>query len=72
MEDDGCIYLVGVTTDNRERRVYAVACARKEALDKVLKVIPEGWSVSLLLDQVPAKDVATLTLRLGDVRDITQ
>lgn len=72
MEDNSSVYLVRVTTDNRERRVFAVACARKEALDKVVKVIPEGWSASLLLEQLAAKDVATLNLRLGEVRDITQ
>jgi hypothetical protein len=72
MEDNDRVHLVRVTTDSRERRVYAVATHRKEALDKVLKLIPEGWSANLLSEQLAAKDAAKLNLRPGDVRDITQ
>jgi phage terminase large subunit GpA-like protein len=72
MENNGDVYLVRVKTDDRKHRIYAVACARKDALNEVLKVVPEGWSASLLTEQLPARDIAALNLRPGEVKEITQ
>jgi hypothetical protein len=66
------VYLVRVTTDDRKHRIYAVACARNNALNEVLKIVPEGWSASLLMEQLTARDIAAMNLRPGEVRQITQ
>jgi hypothetical protein len=68
MADDGAVYLVRVRTDEGKHRFFAVACARRDALDEV----PEGWSATLLLEQMSAQDLAALNLRPGEVREITQ
>lgn len=72
MSDDGAVFLVRVRTDEGKFRFYAVACARKDALDEVLSVVPEGWTASLLFEHMTAKELATLNLRPGEVREITQ
>jgi hypothetical protein len=72
MADDGAVYLVRVRTDEGKHRFFAVACARRDALDEVLGIVPEGWSATLLLEQMSAQDLAALNLRPGEVREITQ
>jgi hypothetical protein len=68
----GEVYLVRVKTDDRKHRIYAVAWAREDALNEVLKVVPEGWSASLLPERLPARDIAALKLKPNEVREITQ
>ena len=72
MGNNGEVYVVRVKTDDRKHRLYAVACPRNDALNEVLKVVPEGWSASLLTEQLAARDVAALNLKPGEVREITQ
>lgn len=72
MGNNGEVYVVRVKTDDRKHRLYAVACHRNDALNEVLKVVPEGWSASLLTEQLAARDVAALNLKPGEVREITQ
>lgn len=71
MGSNGEVHLVRVRTDGQNHRIYAVACAREDALNEVLNVVPEGWSASLL-NQLTAREMAALNLRPGEVRDITQ
>jgi hypothetical protein len=68
--NDG-VYLVRVTTDDRKHRLYVVGCTRNDALNEVLKVVPEGWSASLITMQLTARDIEDLNLRPGEVREIT-
>jgi hypothetical protein len=72
MADDGAVYLVRVRTDEGKYRFFAVACARKDALDEVLAIVPEGWSATVLLEHMTAEDLAALHLGPGEVREITQ
>ena len=44
------IYLVRVTTDDREQRVWAAATSAEEAVDRVLGEVPEGWTARLMDD----------------------
>ena len=72
MDNSSGAYLVRVRTDDQKFRVFAVACDRREALNEVLKVVPEGWSASLLSEHLPPREIAALNLKPGEVRDITQ
>jgi hypothetical protein len=45
--DASSIHFVRVTTDARTRQLWAAATARDEAVDRVLDVIPEGWTARL-------------------------
>ena len=42
------IYVVRVTTDDREHRVWAAATSCEEAVDRVLEQVPEGWTARLV------------------------
>ena len=64
------VHLVRVTTDDRERRVYATCCARKNAITQVLNAVPEGWTAALLPNRLTTDEVAALALQPGDVREI--
>ena len=72
MDNSSGAYLVTVRTDDQKYRVFAVACDRRDVLNEVLKVVPEGWSVSLLSEHLTPRQVAALNLKPGEVRDITQ
>ena len=64
------IYLVRVTTDNREHRLWAASImAGEEAVRAVLDAVPEGWAVSLLARANP-DEVGALALKLGEVREL--
>lgn len=64
------IQLVRVTTDDGERRVWLAATPRNKAVARVLDVIPEGWTASLLKNKLSSKDVADLRMKPGDVREV--
>jgi hypothetical protein len=66
------VHLVRLRTDDRTIRIYAVARDRRDVLNEVLEVVPEGWSASLLSEQLTPRQIAALNLRPGEVRDITQ
>jgi hypothetical protein len=38
----------------------------------VLNIIPEGWTASLLQEQLTPDEVTVLNLKPGDVREITR
>lgn len=66
----GGVHLVRVTTDDRERRVYATCAARKDAITQVLNAIPEGWTGALLPNRLTPDEVGVLALKPGEVREI--
>jgi len=72
MENSRAICLVRVRDDDGRHRLYAVASDRKAALDRVLRVVPEGWAAFLLHEQLSAETLAALNLRPGEVREISQ
>ena len=51
------VHLVRVRTDDLKFRIYAVAADRKDALNKVLQTVPEGWSATLLVEQLSPKHI---------------
>jgi hypothetical protein len=71
------IYLVRVTTDEREYRVWAAATSRETAVDRVLDRVPEGWT-ALLIDDCVMDDRATaeqgalLGMKPGDLRELAR
>lgn len=63
------VYLVRVTTDDRAWRLWLAATPREEAVQRVLDVIPEGWT-AVLLNRLNPKDAATLNMTPGQVREL--
>jgi len=61
-----------VRDDEGRFRLYAVAAARKQALNELLNVVPEGWSTSLLQEQPSGQIIAALNTNAGEVREISQ
>jgi len=66
------LYLVRVTTDDRERQLWVAAASREEAVTLVLDAFPEGWSVTLLDTRLKPDEVALLKMRPGDVRELSK
>ena len=64
------VHLVRVTTDDRERLIYATCGARKDAITQVLNAVPEGWTAALLPNRLTPDEIAALALKPGDVREI--
>ncbi|WP_082747312.1 hypothetical protein [Bradyrhizobium macuxiense] len=62
------IHLVRVTSDDGERQIWLAACARDEAVNKVLDADPEGWAASLVQRQLSAEDSEALNMKAGEVR----
>ncbi|SDI09222.1 hypothetical protein SAMN05216338_101749 [Bradyrhizobium sp. Rc2d] len=63
------VHLVRVTTDDREWRLWLAATPREEAVERVLDVIPEGWT-AVLLDELDPTDAAILFMKPGEVREV--
>jgi hypothetical protein len=66
------LYLVRVTTDDRERQLWVAAASREEAVTLVLDTFPEGWSATLLDTRLKPDEVALLKMRPGDVRELSK
>ncbi|RXT48762.1 hypothetical protein B5V03_12730 [Bradyrhizobium betae] len=62
------VHLVRVITESGERQIWLAATGRDEAVDRVLDVIPEGWTASLIQRELDAADAVALNLRPGEVR----
>jgi hypothetical protein len=60
-----------VTTDDREHQLWTAATARNEAATRVLKVVPERWTASLLSNRLKPAEEEALNLKSGEVHEIT-
>jgi hypothetical protein len=65
---DDSIQLVLVTTDDRERQVWAAVAFSARALGLVL--VPEGWSALLLNVELTSQECKELKLQNGEVRKL--
>jgi hypothetical protein len=66
----GGVHLVRVITDDLEYQIWVAATSREDAVSRVLDCVPEGWSASLLDQQINPSEAAALKLQLGDVRKL--
>ena len=66
------IYLVRVTTDEREHRVWAAATSRETAVDRVLDQVPEGWAARLMDDRTNVGGDAFRGMMPGEVRELSR
>jgi hypothetical protein len=64
------VYLVRVTTDDREHRLWVAMASPEGAVSLVLDAIPEGWTASLLPERLTPSEVEALDLKLGEAREI--
>jgi hypothetical protein len=65
------IYLVRVTTDDQEHRVWAAATSREEAVDRVLDRVPEGWTARLMEDHGDAGQDGLYGMKPGELRELS-
>ena len=68
---DTGVHLVRVTTDDREHQLWVAACPQDDAVELVLKAVPEGWTAALLPTTVKPAEIAALNLKAGEVRELT-
>jgi hypothetical protein len=71
MANTADVYLVRVTTDDREHQLWAASTPRDDAVTQVLNAVPEGWAAALLTNQLTPQEVNVLNLQPGEVREIT-
>ena len=64
------VHLVGVTTDDRESRIWAAATSREDAVDCVLNAVPEGWTARLLDEMLGPRADAVAGMIPGEVREL--
>jgi hypothetical protein len=64
-------HVVRVTTDDREHQWWVAATPREEAITEVLNSVPEGWTATLLSNQLTPQEVEVLHLQPGEVREIS-
>ncbi|MCC8941597.1 hypothetical protein H8A99_35475 [Bradyrhizobium sp. Arg68] len=57
-----------VRTDDGDVEIWLAATPIDEALDRVLDVIPEGWTVSLDPRQIGPEQIAVLNMTIGEIR----
>jgi hypothetical protein len=53
-------------------RLWVAVLPRGEAIEAVRKQAPEGWQVELAPNQPTPDQAAALSLRYGEVREITE
>jgi hypothetical protein len=73
----GGFQLVEVTTDelvrgSPKKQLWVAAAKPEQAVTLVLAQVPEGWAAVLLDIQMEPAEAALLTLRPGDVRQLTK
>jgi hypothetical protein len=64
------IYLVRVTTDDREHHIWAAATSREEAVDRVLDRVPEGWTARLMNGRRDAGQDVLASMKPGEIREL--
>jgi hypothetical protein len=66
------IYLVRVTTDDREHQLWvAAAASQDEAINLVLRAVPEGWTAAPLSNKLKPAEIEALNMTAGEVRELT-
>jgi hypothetical protein len=66
------IYLVRVTTDDREHQLWvAAAASREEAINLVLNEVPGGWTAAPLSNRLKPAEIEALSMKAGQVRELT-
>jgi hypothetical protein len=70
--DPNHVHLVRVMTNHGERRLWAAATLREEAVSRVLEAIPKGWSACLLDDCLKPRQDVVLTMVRGEVRELAR
>jgi hypothetical protein len=69
---DAGIYLVRVTTDDREHQLWAAAAAsQEEAINLVLKAVSDGWTAAPLSNRLKPAEIEALNMKVGEVRELT-
>jgi hypothetical protein len=66
------IHYVRVMTDDRTQQLWVAATARDQAVDRVLDVIPEGWTARLLDEQFESLADLASDMVPGDVRELCE
>ena len=69
---DAGIYLVRVTTDDREHQLWvAAATSQNEAINLVLRAVPEGWTAAPLSNKLKPAEIEALNMMPGEVPELT-
>lgn len=68
--DARTIHLVRVTTDDRTHQLWVAATSREQAVDRVLNVIPEGWTAHLLTDSLMLRPDDAVNIQRGEVGEL--
>ena len=66
------IYLVRVTTDDREHRLWAAATSREQAVNRVLDEVPEGWTARLMDDRGDAGHDGLVGMKPDEIRELSR
>ena len=66
------LHCVRVMTDDRTQQFWVAATARDKAVDRVLDVIPEGWTARLLDEQFESLAELASDMAPGDVRELCE
>jgi hypothetical protein len=67
------VTLVVVTaSDTGAKQLWAAAASPDQAVQAVLKQIPEGWTAELAEHRLSADQVATLNLKPGEVTEFSR
>ena len=70
--DPNRVYLIRVTTDDGQSRLWAAATSREEAVDRVLQAVPEGWDARLMNDHLKPSYDAVAAMSPGEVRELAR
>ena len=66
------IYLVRVTTDDREHQLWAAAATSEdEAINLVLNAVSDGWTAAPLSNRLKPAEIEALNMKAGEVRELT-
>jgi len=60
------VHLLRVITDGGERQIWLAVTDRERAIDEVLDIIPEGWTVSLIERGLSAEHAASSNMKPGE------
>jgi hypothetical protein len=69
---DAGIFLIRVTTDNREHQLWAAAASsQEEAINLILNAVPDGWTAAPLPNKLKPAEIEALSMEAGNVRQLT-